>query len=336
MDLSLEESSLLDSVTTSNLNFLNDYSLDKNEKYSFLKESLHIYFRSSPSPSKKLSIKKQTNFQTQLHSNLHNLLLQILYTKDPETQSKMIEKTYTWYLKRSGISSTTTPSMSSLTPKPSKSQNHEPKIFKHLKEKRKNQEFIFKSPFRYVPRKLSQKSRESLIEQIKNRHEKQIDQEKLVFFSPVKPILTKNLQNLQKLEKLNETNENHALDSSPSSKQKSIRTPEMQGDQFLESPLQSPSMDFRRVAHKFRMIKPAKIDREIDQVPFALAEEVAKVKKALSKQKMHVDAKTLENGLCVHQKVKLNTSSQKKLPMGGEMLLKYPVSTFFSPSKGKY
>ena len=326
MDLEISESSIIYQTNSINLSILNDKHLLDN-KYNFLKDCLKNYYKSFNSPvSKKIIIKRHTNFFSELHSRLHDLLLQITYTPDTEDQKKLIENTYSWYTQRTGINKTQSPSLSSLSPK---KQEPDAKPFKEIKIKKEKNDFLYKNSLGYFPMKKHDKSKESLIEKIVERHKQLIEKEKIGFGSPIKPGLLRNTKIDKSLQNFpNDVKaEDSSLGKSFSYKKKSSQTPEISSDSFNDGPLNSPSMDFRRVAHKFRMIKPVNLDREVDQVPFDLAEEVVKVKNALAKNRLYIDVKTLENGLCVHQKVKLNTSSQKKLPSGGELLLRFPMST---------
>lgn len=326
MEIEISDSSIIYQTNSSNLSILNDKQL-LNDKYRFLKDCLKNYYKSFHSPtSKKIIIKRHTNFVSELHSRLHDLLLQITYTPDAEDQRKLIENTYSWYTQRTGINKTQSPSLSNLSPT---KQQPEVKSFKEIKIKKKKNEISFKNSLGYFPMKKYDKSKESLIEKIAERHKQLMEKEKIGFGSPIKPGLARNSKIDKSLQNFsNEVKaEDSTLDGSFSYKKKSSQTPEVAADSFNDGPLSSPSMDFRRVAHKFRMIKPVNLDREVDQVPFDLAEEVVKVKNVLAKNRLYIDVKTLENGLCVHQKVKLNTSSQKKLPSGGELLLRFPIST---------
>lgn len=301
------------------LTILDNQVLNSNEKFSFLKsELINFYNNHNPVRSTRLHVCSTSKYKKQLYINLHLILTEVVLTTDKKIRHDLLERAYSWYNDKVGISKTQTPSTSKLVKKKIKIKSLEPSKCSISKRETPYNASLIK-----IPNKKKEKSQENSVEKYAEKYYKMIENEKISFNVP----LNRGF--------INKTPDRKIIDSSFSDREEVLKTyskknhtPELlQYDNYVEQPLIKPIKDFRKVAHKFRMIKKSTLNREVEQLTYLEAREIKRIKDKMSKKNIKVSINTLENALCLHKNIKLNSSSHKRLPNGGEFLLKakFPI-----------
>lgn len=304
------------------LTILDDKVLNSNEKFIFLKsELINLYNNLNPVHCSQLHTCSTSKYKKQLYINLHLILTEVVLTTDTENRQDLLEKAHKWYHEKMGISKTQNPSSSNLIKNKIKIK---PLI--HTTSQTNKLEIPHNTSLANIPMKKKEKSREISLEKYVEKYNKMLENEKISFGIPLnrgfisrtpekKKIKTKIIDKEDILKVFNKKN----------------LTPELiQYDKFEEQALVKPIKDFRKVAHKFRTIKPSSVNREVSQFANSEVKEIRRIKSKLSKNKIKVDVKSLENAMCLHREVKLNSSSHKRFPTGGEFLLKAKFPTIRS------
>ena len=300
---------------------LENPNLISNEKYSFLKNKLlDFYANLNSSHLMYLHYHITPTFQKQLYVNLHLILTEIVLTTDKLQRQDLLEDVYKWYLRSIGISKIENPSSKKLVP-----VNLKPlKPFAPVQKlKKKNKKFENKHSFVYFPKKSKSKTPDKLTERYTNHYNKMVENEKISFNVP----LNRGFYPRTPTKQITETSFIDQEKEEPIQFKKiPSRTPEIPHENFLEKDLINPVKDLRKLCHKFRIIKPVIVNKDKEQILYSEADEIDKIKQKMAKKGLPVDLKAFEYGLCINQKVKLNSSSQKRLPVGGELLLKSPFT----------
>ena len=320
MDLNQGVHSIKSARANYPVSILENANLINSEKYSYLKNKLFdFYTHLKSSRLTFLHYHITPSFQKQLYVNLHLILTEIVLTTDKIKRQNLLEEAYKWYLKSIGTSKAQSPSSKKLVSINLKLK----KPFPPVQKLKKIQMIENKHSPIYFPKQRSKTPRDCNEKYTKN-YNQMLENEKISFNVPLNHGFNTRTPKKQRMgTSLIDPEQDEPIQM----KKQPCRTPEIPYDNFIENELQNPIKDFRKLCHKFRIIKPVIINREKEQILYSEANEIEKIKQKMSKKSLPVDIKSLENALCMHQKVKLNTSSQKRLPTGGELLLKSPFNS---------
>lgn len=331
MQIEIESEKLREKIDRRHLSFLSNQILEQDQRFIYLKSQLQEFFINLYSTQNyKTNPRRTSKWNKNLHQSLYSLLGEIVLTPSTSKQYILLEKTYKWY--KSSLASV--PSEKFL-PKPSIQEARKvslPSIEAPLTLKTSPKA---SSPL-YFPRQHKVNMKDNVVNNTENSYFRMLESEKIDFMIKKRDGRLDNLRPKSPISSV----VHQDVEISEEVYKKNSMTPENFVDNFKCDGFSTPSFDFRN-NYRYRNIGSIEKNKIFDRIKNKDIQKIDMVKGKLARNKIIVDSKLLEVAIKSHIVNDEGNDEIKKLPIGGEMLMKMKKSKYknfsrkFSKNKKK-
>jgi hypothetical protein len=296
------------------LNSIKHQELDKDSRFTFLRDQLLIQYRKLYLSTENTSDNLKSTINKNLICSLQELLLETVFTPKLEDQLMMLDKVYKWFTSKTN--------QFPVRPIQPLAQIQElPRL--ELRSRNKSLPFVVtsKSPqIRNIPltfpKRSKKKSKDDIIAGIESRYFSMLNNEKIELRTtenrrsnaPIRPKTPMLLE-----EPIEDTNQ---FSKKPS------KTPDL--EIFSEENMRTPSIDFRTFNLKFRNMSGIDKTKIFNGPSIKDLQQVQSMKGKLAKMKVKANVKEIESAEVFQRTIQDDEVFLKNLPIGGEMLLRKP------------
>lgn len=314
----IESDKLREKIDKHHLGFLSNETLEQDQRFIYLKSQLQNFFKTLYlTQNYSTNPQKTSEWNKNLHNSLYSLLGEISLTSNASKQSMLLDKAYKWY--RNCL--TSTPS-EKLLPKAS-IQSQKKVSLPSIEVPPTHKVSPKSSSPLYFPRQHKVNIKDNIVNNTESSYFKMLESERIDFmvkkhegkldnYRPKSPVIVVEDQDMEVSEEIYKKNS---------------MTPENVVDCFRCDGFSTPSFDFRN-NYRYRNIGNVDKNRFFERIKYKDMKKIDIVKGKLAKNRIIVDSKLLEIALKSHEAYESSNNELKKLPMGGEMLMKLKKSKY--------